>query len=117
MEGGAAVVDAGIDEWGYFDGVVCVAGILRERMLFNMTEEEWDDVLRVHLKGTFTVYRAAAAVLPQGRAPRLARRVHLGRVGAGRGRPAQLRRGQGRHRVVLVLRRPRRWRATTCAPT
>ena len=31
MEGGAAVVDAGIDTWGYFDGVVCVAGILRER--------------------------------------------------------------------------------------
>ena len=69
MEGGAAVVDAGIDEWGYFDGVVCVAGILRERMLFNMTEEEWDDVLRVHLKGTFTVYRAAAAYFRKAERP------------------------------------------------
>ena len=69
MEGGAAVVDAGIDEWGYFDGVVCVAGILRERMLFNMTEEERDDVLRVHLKGTFTVYRAAAAYFRKAERP------------------------------------------------
>jgi NAD(P)-dependent dehydrogenase (short-subunit alcohol dehydrogenase family) len=69
MEGGASVVDAGIDEWGYFDGVVCVAGILRERMLFNMTEEEWDDVLRVHLKGTFTVYRAAAAYFRKAERP------------------------------------------------
>jgi NAD(P)-dependent dehydrogenase (short-subunit alcohol dehydrogenase family) len=40
-----------------------VAGILRERMLFNMSEDEFDDVIRVHLKGTFTVYRAAAAVM------------------------------------------------------
>jgi len=39
------------------------AGILRERMLFNMSEEEFDDVVRVHLKGTFTVYRAASAVM------------------------------------------------------
>ena len=69
MEGGAAVVDAGIDQWGYFDGVVCVAGILRERMLFNMSEEEWDDVLRVHLKGTFTVYRAASAYFRKAERP------------------------------------------------
>jgi NAD(P)-dependent dehydrogenase (short-subunit alcohol dehydrogenase family) len=63
MEGGAAVVQAAVDRWGRIDGAVCVAGILRERMLFNMAEEEWDDVVRVHLKGTFTVYRAAAAVM------------------------------------------------------
>jgi NAD(P)-dependent dehydrogenase (short-subunit alcohol dehydrogenase family) len=49
--------------WGRIDGAVCVAGILRERMLFNMSEEEFDDVVRVHLKGTFTVYRAASAVM------------------------------------------------------
>ena len=49
--------------YGSIDGVVCVAGILRERMLFNMTEEEFDDVVRVHLKGTFTLYRAASAVM------------------------------------------------------
>src|SRR5690606_12321652 len=36
---------------------------LRERMLFNMSEAEWDDVVRVHLKGHFTVFRAATAVM------------------------------------------------------
>lgn len=63
MEGGQAVVDTALDNWGRIDGVVCVAGILRERMLFNMTEDEFDDVVRVHLKGSFTVYRAASAVM------------------------------------------------------
>ena len=63
MAGGEAVVEAAVDTWGRIDGAVCVAGILRERMLFNMSEDEFDDVIRVHLKGTFTVYRAAAAVM------------------------------------------------------
>lgn len=61
MEGGEGIVTAALDTYGRIDGVVCVAGILRERMLFNMSEEEWDDVVRVHLKGTFTVFRAASA--------------------------------------------------------
>ena len=45
MATGAEVVDASIKRWGSIDGVVCVAGILRERMLFNMSEEEWDAVI------------------------------------------------------------------------
>ncbi|GAA2222366.1 SDR family oxidoreductase [Streptomyces amakusaensis] len=63
MAGGQRVVDVALAEYGRLDGVVCAAGILRERMLFNMTEEEWDPVLATHLKGTFTVFRAASAVL------------------------------------------------------
>ncbi|MCK7626289.1 SDR family oxidoreductase [Streptomyces sp. RS10V-4] len=63
MAGGQRVVDTALAEYGRIDGVVCVAGILRERMLFNMTEEEWDPVVATHLKGTFTVFRAAAAVM------------------------------------------------------
>lgn len=63
MAGGNSVVEAAMDSWGRIDGAVCVAGILRERMLFNMTEDEWDEVVRVHLKGTFTVYRNAAAIM------------------------------------------------------
>jgi NAD(P)-dependent dehydrogenase (short-subunit alcohol dehydrogenase family) len=62
MEGGASIVQSGIDSFGKIDGVVCVAGILRERMLFNMSEDEWDPVIETHLKGTFTVFRAAAAI-------------------------------------------------------
>jgi NAD(P)-dependent dehydrogenase (short-subunit alcohol dehydrogenase family) len=63
MEGGARVVQAAIDNWGRIDGVVCVAGILRERMLFNMSEDEFDAVVATHLKGHFTVIRHAAAVM------------------------------------------------------
>ncbi|MFF4604288.1 SDR family oxidoreductase [Streptomyces sp. NPDC001339] len=63
MAGGRRIVDTALAQYGRLDGVVCVAGILRERMLFNMTEEEWDPVVATHLKGTFTVFRAAAAVM------------------------------------------------------
>lgn len=60
---GERIVATALDHFGRLDGAVCVAGILRERMLFNMSEEEWDAVIRTHLKGTFTVFRAAAAVM------------------------------------------------------
>ncbi len=65
MEGGASIVQSAIDSFGRIDGVVCVAGILRERMIFNMTENEWDPVIETHLKGTFTVFRAAAQIFRQ----------------------------------------------------
>lgn len=67
VSGGQRVVDAARDRWGRIDGVVCVAGILRERMLFNMTEDEWDPVVETHLKGHFTVFRAAAAAMREQR--------------------------------------------------
>ncbi|MEU0925873.1 SDR family oxidoreductase [Streptomyces malaysiensis] len=63
MSGGQRIVDTALERYGRLDGVVCVAGILRERMLFNMSEEEWDPVVATHLKGTFTVFRAASAVM------------------------------------------------------
>ena len=63
MAGGERVVRTAVETWGRLDGAVCVAGILRERMLFNMSEQEWDGVVDTHLKGTFTVFRAAAAQL------------------------------------------------------
>nr|WP_180218315.1 SDR family oxidoreductase [Streptomyces albus] len=63
MAGGQRVVDTALTRYGRLDGAVCVAGILRERMLFNMSEEEWDPVVATHLKGTFTVFRAASAVM------------------------------------------------------
>ena len=58
---GTDIVEAACDQWGSIDGVVCLAGVLRERMLFNMSEQEWDHVVAVHLKGHFNVYRAALA--------------------------------------------------------
>ncbi|GHH06970.1 SDR family oxidoreductase [Streptomyces lanatus] len=68
MAGGQRIVDVALSSYGRLDGVVCVAGILRERMLFNMTEDEWDPVVATHLKGTFTVFRAASAVMRRQRA-------------------------------------------------
>ncbi|HXW35585.1 MAG TPA: SDR family oxidoreductase [Acidimicrobiales bacterium] len=61
--GGEHIVQTAVDRWGKIDGAVCVAGILRERMLFNMSEDEWDAVIRVHLKGHFTIFRHAAAIM------------------------------------------------------
>ena len=63
MDGGRRVVDTALSHYGRLDAAVCVAGILRERMLFNMSEEEWDPVIATHLKGTFTLFRAASAVM------------------------------------------------------
>ena len=63
MAVGQRIVDTAVQNWGTIDGVVCVAGIVRERMLFNMSEEEFDHVVGVHLKGHFTLYRAASAVM------------------------------------------------------
>jgi NAD(P)-dependent dehydrogenase (short-subunit alcohol dehydrogenase family) len=55
------LVRAAIGEFGKLDVLVNVAGILRDRMIFNMTEQEWDDVIRVHLKGTFNTSKFAAS--------------------------------------------------------
>jgi NAD(P)-dependent dehydrogenase (short-subunit alcohol dehydrogenase family) len=55
------LVKSAIAEFGRLDVLVNVAGILRDRMIFNMSEQEWDDVIRVHLKGTFNTSKFAAA--------------------------------------------------------
>jgi NAD(P)-dependent dehydrogenase (short-subunit alcohol dehydrogenase family) len=55
------LIKTAISEFGRLDVLVNVAGILRDRMVFNMTEQEWDDVIRVHLKGTFNTTKFASA--------------------------------------------------------
>ena len=71
MEGGENIIKTALDNFGKLDIVVAVAGILRDRMLFNMTEEEWDAVIAVHLKGTFTVCKAASILFRQQRSGRI----------------------------------------------
>src|SRR5712672_2057039 len=61
VEGGEGLVNQAIKEFGKLDILVNVAGILRDRMIFNMTEQEWDDVIRVHLKGHYCTMRPASA--------------------------------------------------------
>jgi NAD(P)-dependent dehydrogenase (short-subunit alcohol dehydrogenase family) len=59
--GAKRMVDQAISTFGRLDVLLSNAGILRDRMLTNMTEEEWDAVIRVHLKGTFAPARHACA--------------------------------------------------------
>ena len=60
-DGANELVAAAVDTFGRLDVLVNNAGFLRDRMSFSMTEDEWDDVVRVHLKGHFAPSRAAAA--------------------------------------------------------
>src|SRR5881409_2490751 len=72
------IVGTAVREFGALDILVNNAGILRDRMLFNMTEEEWDTVIAVHLRRLRQL------------------------------RPGELRRREGRHRGSHARRRPRR---------
>ena len=59
-DGAHRIVQQAVDEFGKIDIVVNNAGILRDRIFHRMTEEDWDGVINVHLKGSFNVSRAAA---------------------------------------------------------
>ncbi len=61
------MVQQAVDTFGRLDIVINNAGILRDRMVFNMSEGEWDSVLAVHLKGHFNLTRAACVVFRQQR--------------------------------------------------
>ncbi len=71
MQGGEKMVRQALDTYGRLDIIVHVAGILRDRMVFNMTEEEWDAVIAVHLKGTFAVVKPASILFRQQRSGRI----------------------------------------------
>jgi len=61
FEGARRIVEKAVESFGRLDILVNNAGILRDRMIFNMTEEDWDLVMDVHLKGTFNCTRHACA--------------------------------------------------------
>ena len=70
-EGGENIIKTALDSFGRLDILVCNAGILRDRMVFNTTDEEWDDVLKVHLYGTFYCTRAACRIFRNQRSGRI----------------------------------------------
>jgi len=61
FEGAGKIVQSAIDAFGKLDVLVNNAGILRDRMIFSMTEEEFDSVIKVHLKGTWNTMHHASA--------------------------------------------------------
>jgi NAD(P)-dependent dehydrogenase (short-subunit alcohol dehydrogenase family) len=65
------IIKTAVREFGRIDILVTCAGILRDRMVFNMSEDDWDSVLAVHLKGTFNCIRHAATPM---------REQHYGRI-------------------------------------
>jgi NAD(P)-dependent dehydrogenase (short-subunit alcohol dehydrogenase family) len=71
MEGGRRIVQMALDAFGRVDILVNNAGILRDRMIFNMGEEEWDAVIDTHLKGSFAVTRAATPHMREQRSGRI----------------------------------------------
>ncbi len=70
-EGGENIIKAALDAFGRLDILVNNAGILRDRMVFNMTPEEWDIVMKVHLYGHFNCTKPACAVFRQQRSGRI----------------------------------------------
>ncbi|MBI1987794.1 MAG: SDR family NAD(P)-dependent oxidoreductase [Nitrospinae bacterium] len=78
MEGAAAIIQTALDRFGRIDILVNNAGILRDRTILKMEEEEWDRVIAVHLKGTFSCTQAAARAMKQlGRGGRIVNTTSL----------------------------------------
>jgi NAD(P)-dependent dehydrogenase (short-subunit alcohol dehydrogenase family) len=68
MDHAESLVRTALDTYGDLDILVCAHGILRERMIFNMTEDEWDGLVRAHLKGCFAPTKFASIYWRQKRA-------------------------------------------------
>ena len=64
-EGGESIIQTAVDTYGKLDILVHVAGILRDRMVFNMSIEEWDAVINVHLRGAYCVNKPACVLMRQ----------------------------------------------------
>src|SRR5213596_2079473 len=106
MAGGQSIVDAALARFGDLHIVVCCAGILRERMIFNMTEEEWDAVVAVHLKGHFTVMRPATRHMREKRRGRIIAFTSTAGLEGSPGQPNYSASKEG----IVGLRARRRWR-------
>lgn len=127
-ESGEKVVRAAVDQFGRIDILVNCAGIVRDRMIFNMTKEEWDDVIAVHLKGAFACTRPAAMFMRQQRSGRIinltsesglvgnAGQANYGAAKSGiAGFTRVVARDMGRYGVTCNAVAPRAWTRLTAA--
>jgi NAD(P)-dependent dehydrogenase (short-subunit alcohol dehydrogenase family) len=127
-EGGENIIKAATSAFGRLDILVNNAGILRDRMIFNMTPEEWDLVMKVHLYGTFNCTRPACAVMKQQKSGRIintSSESGLGAVGQANYSAAKegivgftrtVARDMGRYGVTCNAIRPRAATRLTVAP-
>ncbi len=95
-DGVGAMVERAVKELGSLDIVVNTAGILRDRMIFNMSEAEWDAVIAVHLKGTFNICRHASVRF---REQKWGRFINFASVSAW-GSPGQPNYGAAKHAIL-----------------
>ncbi|MDB5713993.1 MAG: short-chain dehydrogenase/reductase [Sphingomonadales bacterium] len=63
MQGGKRIIDAAMDHFGRLDTLVCNAGILRPASIFDLTEQDWDEVIETNLKGHFSMMQPAARIM------------------------------------------------------
>ena len=96
FEAVGAMVDDAVKTFGGIHIVVNIAGILRDRMIFNMTEAEWDAVIAVHLKGTFNLCRHAS---PRFREQKWGRYINFSSVSSW-GSPGQPNYGAAKHGII-----------------
>ena len=100
-EGGENMIGQCVDEFGNIDILINVAGILRDRMIFNMTEQEWDDVIAVHLKGHYNTIKPAAVLMRQQRYGRI---VNFSSISGLRGNSGQANYGAAKAGIAGLTR-------------
>jgi NAD(P)-dependent dehydrogenase (short-subunit alcohol dehydrogenase family) len=101
VEGGENMVRQCVEAFGRIDILINVAGILRDRMIFNMTEEEWDAVLDVHLKGHFNTIKPASQLMRQQRYGRI---VNFSSISGLRGMSGQANYGAAKAAIAGLTR-------------
>jgi NAD(P)-dependent dehydrogenase (short-subunit alcohol dehydrogenase family) len=100
-EGGESMVRQCVDAFGRIDILINVAGILRDRMIFNMAEQEWDDVIAVHLKGHFNTIKPVSVLMRQQRYGRI---VNFSSISGLRGNSGQANYGAAKAGIAGLTR-------------
>ena len=100
-EGGENMVRQCVDAFGRIDILINVAGILRDRMIFNMAEDEWDAVINVHLKGHFNTIKPASQLMRQQRYGRV---VNFSSISGLRGNSGQANYGAAKAGIAGLTR-------------